>query len=344
MSADLFDNILGLIQQATGNNNNSWGTTFNTSFAALASRAIAGANFHTDTGGTLDLSGTVPPAGPRLDMDHIQVFNGALVSDLTVIVPNVAKTWWFVNLTTGAFNLFVKTPGSTVVPGLQQLPQGLGVRVACLGANFLLRDDDANIGAFRISGKTAAGAGELACDGSSKLRTAYPNLFAKIGTTWGSVDGTHFTLPLLTDTGRYLRSSSGSLTVGTYQANQNLSHTHTISGAPGVGSLGTDSQGNHSHTINVSDPSHTHGVSGTLASAAAVSGNNNGGGGGSFGVIQGAMNINNAFTGITASSVATGAHTHNITGAPTVGSLANGSSGGTEARPESAVALICIVY
>src|SRR6266705_5098907 len=102
MSADLFDNILGLIQQATGNNNNSWGTTFNTSFAALASRAMAGVATHADTGGSLDLSGTVPPAGPRLDMDAIQLFTGALVSDLTVTVPANSKMWWFQNNTTNA--------------------------------------------------------------------------------------------------------------------------------------------------------------------------------------------------------------------------------------------------
>lgn len=41
----------------------------------------------------------------------------------------------------------------------------------------------------------AAPTGWLECDGSSLLRTDYPALFTAIGTTWGSVDGTHFTLP-----------------------------------------------------------------------------------------------------------------------------------------------------
>ena len=35
----------------------------------------------------------------------------------------------------------------------------------------------------------------LFCDGSSLLRATYPALFAVIGTTYGAVDGTHFTLP-----------------------------------------------------------------------------------------------------------------------------------------------------
>lgn len=35
----------------------------------------------------------------------------------------------------------------------------------------------------------------LVCDGSSVLRADYPDLFAVIGTTYGTVDGTHFNLP-----------------------------------------------------------------------------------------------------------------------------------------------------
>lgn len=42
---------------------------------------------------------------------------------------------------------------------------------------------------------TAAPSGWLLCYGQSVLRTDYPNLFSAIGTTHGSVDGTHFTLP-----------------------------------------------------------------------------------------------------------------------------------------------------
>jgi microcystin-dependent protein len=35
----------------------------------------------------------------------------------------------------------------------------------------------------------------LLCDGTSYLRTAYPDLFSAIGTTWGAADGTHFNVP-----------------------------------------------------------------------------------------------------------------------------------------------------
>jgi len=39
--------------------------------------------------------------------------------------------------------------------------------------------------------------GWLRCDGASMLRADYPSLYAAIGTTWGTVDSTHFTLPNL---------------------------------------------------------------------------------------------------------------------------------------------------
>jgi microcystin-dependent protein len=57
---------------------------------------------------------------------------------------------------------------------------------------------------FMPSGSIIAYAGSAAptawllCNGSSILRASYPNLFTAIGTTYGSADGSHFTLPDLT--------------------------------------------------------------------------------------------------------------------------------------------------
>lgn len=45
------------------------------------------------------------------------------------------------------------------------------------------------------AGPTTPDAKWLPCDGSSLLRSDYPDLFTVIGTTYGSVDGSHFTLP-----------------------------------------------------------------------------------------------------------------------------------------------------
>jgi hypothetical protein len=345
MSADLYDAILGLIQQATGNNNNNWGTTFNTSFAAPAVRAMAGVNSISTTGGTLDLSTITPPTGLRADIDKIQLITGALVADFTITVTNKSKTWKFWNNTTGAFFVYVKVPGgvaraSASAPGgLVQIPQGCLVEVICDGSGTLIRADDVEIGQIVMSTKAAAGPGELALGGASLLRSAYPDLFGKQGTTWGSADGTHFTLPNLLDTNRFPRAGGGSgPAVGTYQANQNLAHSHTITGAPTVGSLSIDSGGSHTHSASSSDGGHSHSVGGAVQQGLNA---------GSFSAANGLTNPGSTGTGfasITTTVNAGGAHIHTISGAPAAGTLGTASSGGTEARPESAAVLMCVRY
>lgn len=332
MAADTYDPILGLILQGTGNNNNNWGDVFNNSGARPIARAIGGVAVHSDVGGSLDLSGSPPPAGLRADIDMVQLFDGTLTSDLTVTVPNLSKLWWFQNNTSGSFFLYVKTPGGTAI----QIPQGCGRMVMGDGNNNLIRSDKDEIGSIRMSCKAAIGAGELAPNGASLLKAAFPDLYAVIGTTWGSADSLHFTLPNFTDTGRFLRSSSGSLSVGTYQANQNAAHTHT-----GTGTISgtTDNPGNHTHSNYLSDPGHSHG--GTIAYAFS-GGPGSVGGGGSYGSqISAALDITTNVTGISLTNAAGGAHTHTVSGTC---SFTTASSGGTEARPEAAVVLFGIRY
>ncbi len=55
----------------------------------------------------------------------------------------------------------------------------------------------APVGSMLAYASTTAPVGWLLCDGSSLLRTAYPQLFQVIGIAYGSADGTHFTLPNL---------------------------------------------------------------------------------------------------------------------------------------------------
>jgi microcystin-dependent protein len=344
MVADTYTTRLGLIVPGTGNDNNSWGDIFNASFGAIIERAVAGIVTHTDTGGTLDLSASPPPAGPSGAIDYVHKFTGALASNLTVQMPNVQKTWLIDNSTSGAFQLFIRNgaAGSVV-----QIPQGCVRLVVCDAAGGMKREDADAVGTFRYSGSATLQAGGLDCNGASKLRTDYPDLFARIGTTWGSVDGTHFTLPNLQDTGRFLRSSSGSLTVGTYQANQNLSHTHTFSGALTAGSLVTDSQGAHQHSVFLKDPGHIHSTNAAVVTSGLAFGSNSG-------AATGGAAVNSNTTGMTIGSVngvandnltaSAGAHTHTVTGVPGLGTLATVASGGTEARPEAAVAYVSILY
>lgn len=56
-------------------------------------------------------------------------------------------------------------------------------------------DASAPAGGILAYGGTAAPTGYLLCNGASVLRADYPDLFTAIGTTYGSVDGTHFNVP-----------------------------------------------------------------------------------------------------------------------------------------------------
>jgi microcystin-dependent protein len=113
-----------------------------------------------------------------------------------------------------------------------------------------------------IPGQTPPPDGWLLCDGTPVLRAEYPDLFAALGTTWGSGDGsTTFNLPDLR--GRFLRgndsgsgrdpdragrgaSNMGGNTgdaVGTVEGDDFRSHTHNYHAVISI--LADQSQPNH---------------------------------------------------------------------------------------------------
>ena len=101
---------------------------------------------------------------------------------------------------------------------------------------------------------TAAPTGWLACDGASVSRTTYADLFAAIGTTWGSQSGTTFNVPDLRR--RILLGAGGSVPAGTNGP------------ANTVGSV----DGDESIVLAAANlPAHSH-AAGTLAAASAVAG------------------------------------------------------------------------
>src|SRR3981189_1760409 len=105
MTADTHSATLGALQMGTGNDNNGWGDNFNGAILAVLEKAIAGVATRTVTGGTLDLSaaGANPPNAASQMLEHIQIFQGTLSSDQTIIVPAVTKSWLVINRTAGNF-------------------------------------------------------------------------------------------------------------------------------------------------------------------------------------------------------------------------------------------------
>jgi hypothetical protein len=259
MTADTHSATLGALQMGTGNDNNAWGDNFNSAILAVLEKAIAGVATRTVTGGTLDLSaaGANPPNAASQMLEHIQIFQGTLSSDQTVIVPAVTKSWLVINRTAGNFGLLLKTPGG-VATSVPQLDQKLVINAD--GSGNLLRLDRFQVGEIFDHGGTTAPIGSLECDGSAVSRTRYPDLFLRIASTWG--DGDHvntFNLPNLTDTGRHRRSRTGSLAAGTYQASQLAAHNHSATTSDAGSSIAA--AGSHSHGGSTGNAgTHTHGA------------------------------------------------------------------------------------
>ena len=109
-----------------------------------------------------------------------------------------------------------------------------------------------HIGEYKLSAKTDDFNGWLLCDGRSLLRSEYPHLFTIIGTSFGSVDSTHFNLPDfrgraigIVGDGAGLTSRAIGDAVGseTHQLTSEEMPSHIHTGT-------TDTQGAHSHTTN----------------------------------------------------------------------------------------------
>src|SRR6266403_4304468 len=114
MPADTFSSVLGWLQMGTGNDNNTWGVNHNAQVSQIFENAIAGQISLSVAGGTLDLSGSPPPAGPSQVAYAILNFSGAIVGpNQTVIVPNLPNKWLVFNNTSGGYQLLMKTPSGS---------------------------------------------------------------------------------------------------------------------------------------------------------------------------------------------------------------------------------------
>lgn len=340
---DTTTTVLALVKQTVGGNRNTWGAINNTNFDMIE-EAICGRHSLSTTGGGTTL--TQAQARKR----YIDV-SGTLLSDATITVPNASKDWIITNNTSGDFAVLVKTSSGTAT----SVPAGTTKRIMCDGANGMTREDKDEVGQMAFFGNSAIPNGWFECDGVTRSRAGRGiDLFAKTSTTWGSGNGsTTFTLPDAKTAGKFLRSRSGSVALGTSQSDQNKAHTHGLtaasaaSGGAHVHTASSNSTGAHSHNISITDPGHTHtsGASGfyKFGGSPTLAGLTPGA------VTQIDNTTGSATTGITASSDSQGAHSHTITvdsgGAHThTLSGSTDSDGGTEARPTNLSAILCIRY
>ncbi|MCP4133681.1 MAG: tail fiber protein [bacterium] len=115
------------------------------------------------------------------------------------------------------------------------------------------------VGTIVPFGGSSVPEGWLLCDGSSRSRSTFSELYSAIGSAWGTADASSFNLPNLT--GRFLRGVDSSAstdpnagtrynlytggntgaTVGTYQVDELESHSHNLR-LTGDGTLATGYQ------------------------------------------------------------------------------------------------------
>lgn len=114
---------LELDDQATGANDNTWGDVADANFAIIE-QAIARLGSISTTGGTT----TLTSSQNRFPVIRL---TGTLASNAVIQVKTQEKNWIFINATTGAYSVTVKTAAGTG----KTLPRGRAVKLYCDGTN-----------------------------------------------------------------------------------------------------------------------------------------------------------------------------------------------------------------
>ncbi len=130
-----YDSLLRLELQATGENQNTWGTKTNTNLELVAA-AIAG-HVSVDGTGSGDLTLTTSNGAADQARRAFITISGTLTGVRNIIIPTASKTYYFRNNATGSGSIVVKTASGTGVT----LPTSGVAAVVCDGTEtYLLQD------------------------------------------------------------------------------------------------------------------------------------------------------------------------------------------------------------
>lgn len=217
------------------------------------SRTITFEIYPLETGGTADWS-----SGPQSIMVSSGIFSYTLSPDIEW--RNNNGNYW-IQLTVNSKILSPREKLGAQAYALHsrtaediEKSVGQNIHFAIGGSTIASIKSDGNIknfvptGAILPYGGTTAPTGWLLCDGQSISRTTYSDLFAVIGTSFGSEDGLSFNVPDLR--GRFLRGRDG----GTGRDPDSGSRTAmNLGGSTGdsIGSIQTDQIISHSHPLDV---------------------------------------------------------------------------------------------
>lgn len=240
-----------------------WGTELNNSMISLLDNMLGGVD-------SIALSAASPYTLSSTEIQNVTVkCTGTLLANITVYSACIG--FYFVeNNTTGNFTVTWQANfGSGGVGTGWNVPQGsrtLFISDTTAGARPVSGDI---VGSLRSAGSISPFAGSsapafsLLCYGQAVSRTIYSYLFAAIGTTYGSGDGsTTFNVPDLRGRALFGLDNMG----GTPAGRLTGSNTGNISSPTTLGSAGgeenhivlTAEMPNHTHTATVTDPGHLH--------------------------------------------------------------------------------------
>lgn len=222
------------------------------------------------------LKNTFPGMAGRFNRAQAKTNYTAVLNDATSLLYFTAASTLILTAAATLGNgwsvdIFAQDGDVTIDPNAAELvneqatyvvPRGCAGTLMCDGSEFYFFGWSRGTGVFpgmiTPCGNVAAPDGWLLCFGQSVLRTDYPNLFAAISTTFGSVDGTHFSLPDLRG-----RVPAGQDDMGGTSANR-----LTLAVAGGIdGDVLGGVGGEEAHVLGATElPLHTHSFSGTTSS------------------------------------------------------------------------------
>lgn len=242
---------LGLISPSSGAYVDTWDLPLYANWQSLDA-AVSGTTTLTLSNANVVL--TIPtypsyadPPTVATSAQNLRLYlTGTLSTNLTVYIPATVGGFWIVdNKTTGSYTVTIKTTAvsSTGIAARQNYASilysdGTNVAYADLGsirdAIDLYVPQQVFAGTIFPFAMTTVPTGYLACNGAAISRSTYATLYAAIGNTWGSGDGsTTFNVPDFR--GYFLRGWDNGAGVdparafASSQADEFLSHKHTTS-------------------------------------------------------------------------------------------------------------------
>ncbi|MBN2829168.1 MAG: tail fiber protein [Candidatus Cloacimonetes bacterium] len=217
------------------------------------------------TGGTITTTGTLGLTGQALALHNLAT-NGLIARTAAGAVAGrtIVASGNGISITNGNGVNGNPTVSLDIGSGSTQVAAG----------NHTHSDYSIPAGVVQQYAGNSAPTGYLLCNGAAVSRTTYATLFAAIGTTYGSGNGsTTFNLPnlqgkvpvgrLSTDTSFDVLGETGGESTHTITSSEMPAHTHSVNPP----STATDSDGNHTHSVDPpstatsTDGSHTHTVS-----------------------------------------------------------------------------------